>query len=132
MIPITAQNRAILLVGAFITLTGNAMLVQRLLEIYPLADNLPFLAGIGLFFTAGTLIFLLLVAVGRPGKWVLAFFLLGAAIAGFYMDQYGVVINAEMIFNIVHTNPQKLAGLLNPSLAMRLVLCDARRIRLRG
>lgn len=118
----TAQNKLILLVALFISLTGNATLVQRLLEIYPLGENLPFLIGLGLFFTAGTMIFLLLVATGRPGKWVLAFFLLGAAIAGFYMDQYGVVIDAEMIFNIVETNPQELAGLMNVSLALRVLL----------
>lgn len=122
---LTLQNRAILLVGLFIMLTGNVTLVQRLLEIYPIGENLPFLIGLGLFFTAGTMIFLLLVTAGRPGKWVLAFFLLGAAIAGFYMDQYGVVIDAEMIFNIVETNPQELAGLLNPSLALRVLLFGA-------
>jgi lipid A ethanolaminephosphotransferase len=121
----TLQNRAILLVGLFILLTGNATLVQRLLEIYPLSGNLSFLIGLGLFFTAATLIFLLLVATGRAGKWVLAFFLLGAAIAGFYMDQYGVVIDAEMMFNIAETNPQELAGLLNPSLAWRLLVFGA-------
>lgn len=119
---ITTQNRSILLVGLFIMLTGNATLVQRLLEIYPLSGNLPFLIGLALFFTAGTMIFLLLMTAGRPGKWVLAFFLLGAAIAGFYMDQYGVVIDAEMIFNVAETNPQELAGLLNPSLAWRVLL----------
>ena len=118
----TSQNKSILLVGLFIMLTGNATLAQRLLEIYPLNGNLSFLVGMGLFFTAGTLIFLLLVAAGRPGKWVLAFFLFGAAIAGFYMDQYGVVIDAEMIFNIVETNPQELTGLLNLSLVLRVLL----------
>lgn len=121
----TSQNKFILLVGLFIMLTGNVTLVQRLLEIYPIGENLPFLIGLGLFLTAGTMIFLLLVSAGRPGKWVLAFFLLGAAIAGFYMDQYGVVIDAEMIFNIVETNPQELAGLLNPSLAWRVLLFGA-------
>jgi lipid A ethanolaminephosphotransferase len=118
----TSQNKANLLVGFFILLTGNVTLVERLLEIYPLADNLPFLIGVCLFFTAGTLIFLLIVATGRPAKWVLALFLLGAAAAGFYMDQYGVVIDAEMMFNIIETNPQELAGLMNPSLGSRIVL----------
>ena len=113
---ITAQNRIILLVGLFITLTGNATLMQRLLEVYPLHGNLPFLIGLGLFFTAGTLIFLLLVVAGRPGRWVLAFFLVAAAVAGYYMDQYGVVIDAEMIVNIVETNPQELAGLMSLTL----------------
>lgn len=119
---ITAQNRIILLVGLFITLTGNATLAQRLLEVYPLHGNLPFIIGLGLFFTAGTLIFLLLVAAGRAGRWVLAFFLVAAAVAGYYMDQYGVVIDAEMIVNIVETNPQELAGLMSLTLLLRVLL----------
>lgn len=119
---ITAQNRIILLVGLFITLTGNATLVQRLLEVYPLQGNLPFIIGLGLFFTAGTLIFLLLVAAGRAGRWVLALFLVAASVAGYYMDQYGVVIDAEMIVNIVETNPQELAGLMSLTLALRVLV----------
>lgn len=121
----TSQNKVVLITAMYMMLSGNRMLIQRLLEIYPLHENLPFLIGIGIFFTAGTMIFLLLVIAGRPGKWILAFLLLGTAIAGFYMDQYGVVIDAEMIFNIVETNPQELAGLLNASLALRVLVFGA-------
>lgn len=117
----TRQNAAILLVALFIALTGNVTLMQRLAEIYPPGSNLPFLVAMALFFTAGTMLFLLLVCTGRAGKWLLGFFLLGAALAGFYMDQYGVVIDAEMIYNIVQTNPQELAGLINPTLLWRAV-----------
>jgi lipid A ethanolaminephosphotransferase len=121
-IRMTRQNGFILLVALFVTLTGNTTLLQRLLEIYPLQDNLPFLLGLGLFFTAGTMIFLLLIAAGRHGRWVLGFFLISAAVAGYYMDQYGIVIDVEMIVNIVETHPQELAELMSLSLLIRVLL----------
>lgn len=120
---ITPQNRSIILAALFIMLTGNLSLFKRLLEIYPLSlDNLPFLLSLTMFFTLATMLFLLLISYGRATRWTLAFFLLASSQAAYYMDQYGVVIDTVMIDNIVQTNPQEAAGLLNMNLVIRTCL----------
>jgi lipid A ethanolaminephosphotransferase len=118
----SAQTRLILLVTAFIMATGNLSLFRRLLEIYPpTGNNLLFLLALTVFFTFGTALFFLWVCHGRAGKWVLAVYLIASALAAFYMDQYGIVIDFVMIDNIVETNPQELAGLISMSLVLRLL-----------
>lgn len=117
---LTAQTRLTLIAALFIMATGNYSLFTRLLEIYPAAHgNWLFLLCVGAFFTFTTALFLLWICHGRTGRWVLAAFLLVSAIAGYYMDQYGIVIDFVMVDNIMGTNPQELAGLLSVGLLLR-------------
>lgn len=118
-----SQNHAILLVSAFIMLTGNFSLFGRILEIYPLTlSNLPFLLSLSLFFSVLTAIFFLVICYGRATRWILALFLVVASQAAYYMDKFGVIVDAVMIDNIAQTNPQEFAGLLTVSLVVRTLL----------
>lgn len=120
---LTPINRNIILAALFIMLTGNLSLFKRLLEIYPLSlENLPFLLSLTMFFTLATMLFLLLISYGRATRWILAFFLIASSQAAYYMDQYGVVIDTVMIDNIVQTNAQEAAGLLNLNLVVRTLV----------
>lgn len=120
---LSVQNRSILLVAAFIMLTGNWSLFQRLLELYPLTlGNAPLLLSLTAFFTITTVIFFLFICHGRAARWILAFYLLAASQAAYYMDQYGIVIDTVMIDNILQTNPQEFAGLVSTSLVLRTLL----------
>ena len=120
---ISTQSRAILLVVAFIMLTGNWSLFSRIVEIYPLTlSNLPFLLSLAAFFTVLTAIFFLLICHGRATRWALALFLVLASQAAYYMDQFGVIIDIVMIDNIMQTNPQEFVGLLSVNLAIRTLL----------
>ena len=120
---ISTQTRAILLVAAFIMLTGNWSLFSRIIEIYPLTSrNFPFLLSLAAFFSVLTAIFLLLICYGRATRWVLALFLVVASQVAYYMDQFGVVIDIVMIDNIMQTNPQEFAGLLSINLVIRTLL----------
>jgi lipid A ethanolaminephosphotransferase len=120
---LTPLNRNVVLAALFIMLTGNLALFKRLLEIYPLnLENLPFLLSLTMFFTLATMLFFLLISYGRATRWILAFFLIASSQAAYYMDQYGVVIDTVMIDNIVQTNAQEAAGLLNLNLVIRTCL----------
>lgn len=120
---ISTQSRAILLVVAFIMLTGNWSLFSRIVEIYPLTlRNFPFLLSLAAFFSVLTALFFLLICHDRATRWVLALFLVVASQAAYYMDQFGVVIDIVMIDNIMQTNPQEFAGLLSVNLAIRTLL----------
>lgn len=120
---ITPQSRIIMLVTAFIMLTGNIALFVRILEVYPLTiGNFPFLLSLAAFFSVLTAIFFLLICHGRFTRWILALFLVIASQAAYYMDQFGVVVDIVMIDNIIQTSPQEFAGLLSISLVVRTLL----------
>lgn len=117
------DNRMILYVVIFIMLTGNLSFFKSLLSIYPInANNIPLLISIALFFTVATTILLVLLCHGRATRWVLAFYLIAASLAGFYMDRFGVVIDTVMFDNIRQTDSREVAGLLNLNLFLRLFL----------
>jgi len=120
---ISTQTRIIMLVVAFIMLTGNYSLFSRILEIFPLTlRNIPFLLSLATFFSVLTAIFFLLICHGRATRWVLAVFLLLASQVAYHMDQFGIIIDMVMIDNIMQTNPQEIAGLLSFNLTVRTLL----------
>ncbi len=117
------QTRGILLVVAFMMLTGNLALFGRILENYPLtSSNLPLILSLTAFFTLVTAIFFLLISHGRATRWILAVYLLIVSQSAYYMDKFGVVIDVNMLDNIMQTNLQEFAGLLTVSLVMRTLV----------
>ena len=116
----SAQTRTILVVVAFIMLTGNFALFSRIVAIYPLnLSNLPFLLSLAAFFSVVTAIFFLLICHGKATRWVLALLLVVASQAAYYMDQFGVIVDLVMIDNIMQTNLHEFAGLISTSLVLR-------------
>lgn len=117
------QTPTILLVTAFIMLTGNYSLIHGILNVYPLTvSNLPFLISLVLFFASLTAVFLLLVSYGRMTRWVLGLLLIVASQSAYYMDHLGVIIDMVMIDNIIQTNQVELASLMTASLFIRTIL----------
>jgi len=117
------QTQGILLVTAFIMLTGNVSLFERILEIYPFTwQHLPFLISIALFFSILCALFFLMISYGKATRWVLAVILVIASQAGYYMDKFGVIIDVVMMDNILQTNRQEFAGLMTESLLVRTIL----------
>lgn len=117
------QNFMIVLVTAFIMLTGNQSLFVHILENYPLSlKNLPFLLSLTGFFSVLSIIFLLLICHSRWTRWVLALFLIIASQAAYYMDYFGVIIDTVMIDNILQTNMAEISGLLSISLLVRTIV----------
>jgi lipid A ethanolaminephosphotransferase len=120
---ISAQTRMIVLVALFIMLTGNVALFGRILEVYPAtAQHLPFLISLVLFFSCLTVLFLLAVCHGKLTRWFLAFFLVAASLAAYYMDKFGVIVDVVMLDNIAQTNPQEFAGLVTPTFILRAII----------
>lgn len=119
---LTANIRIILLVSVFITVTGNFTLFLRVTEIYPWVEKWPFVLALMGFFTFSSMLFFISICFGKFSKWVLATFLVTSAFAAYYMDQFGVVIDRDMIGNIVETNPQEFAGLVTLKLVGRVLI----------
>jgi lipid A ethanolaminephosphotransferase len=120
---ITAQSRSIVLTSLFIMLTGNYSFFRHFIEIYPLSlANIPFICSVVIFFTVANVAFFLLICHGKVAKWIMAFYLVSASLAAYYMDQYSVIIDTVMIDNIAQTDTQEFLGLLNASLFIRLII----------
>ncbi len=119
---LTANIRIALLVSIFITVTGNFTLFHRVTEIYPWVEKWPFVISLMGFFTFSSMLFFISICFGKFSKWILATFLIISAFAAYYMDQFGVVIDRDMVGNIVETNPQELAGLVSLKLMGRILI----------
>lgn len=117
---IHSQMRAILLVAMFVMLTANASLFRHIVKIYPLTlENLPFVISLIIFFSLLTALFFLLVSYGRKGRWLIALLLILSTQAAYYMDNFGVLMDVVMIDNILHTDANEIAGLLNMSMLLK-------------
>ena len=122
-IKIKTQSQMILLTAIFIMLTGNVTMFSRILNVYPFQlHNVAFLTSLFIFFSALTMLFLLAVSHGRFTRWVLAFFLIGASFAAYYMDQFGVIIDGVMLDNIMQTDMREFKGLVTPLFVLRVIL----------
>jgi lipid A ethanolaminephosphotransferase len=120
---LASENKLILYVVSFIMVTGNVSFFQKLIAVYPInANNIGLLISIALFFTVATTMLLVFLCHGRATRWVLAFFLIGASLAAFYMDRFGIIIDTVMFDNIRQTDSKEIAGLLNLTLFLRLFL----------
>lgn len=118
---INRQELSIVWVSLFIMVTGNFSFFGRVLDIYPLSlANAPFLASVFVLFFAATLFVLNLIVFSRAGKWVLAFVLFASAAAGYFMDTYGAMIDADMLTNMLQTNTSETLDLLSWPLVLRL------------
>ena len=123
IVNINTQTQVILLVALFIMLTGNLAMFGRIIDVYPLQmRNLAFLISLFVFFSALTMLFLLAVSHAKLTRWVLAFFLIGASIAAYYMDQFGVIIDGVMLDNVFQTDMQEFKGLVTPLFVFRVFI----------
>ena len=117
---LTLQTRFILLVTAFVMVTGNFSLFSRIISIYPFSlRNFSLLVSLFAFFSTLTALFFLAICHGKATRWLLAIFLIITALAAYYMDTFGVIVDINMIDNIMQTSASELSGLLTLSLAIR-------------
>jgi lipid A ethanolaminephosphotransferase len=120
---VTSQTRGILLVVAFMMITGNLSLFSKILENYPFSSsNLPFILSLTAFFSLVTALFFLVICHGRATRWILALYLFLVSQAAYYMDKFGIVVDAGMIDNVMQTNMHEFADLLTVSLVVRTLV----------
>ena len=120
---LSPQSRNIVLVALFIALTGNFAFFKRLSALYPpTSSNAGLLVSLSLFFTIVSALFLLLVCQGKATRWLLAFFLIAASQAAYYMDTFGVIIDPVMLDNMLYTDKKEIWGLMSVGLLVRTLI----------
>lgn len=108
------SNSLIVLVCVFIVACHNFAYFAGVLKTYPLAaGNMLPVATLAVVTGAVTVLLPALIAFGRATKPVLIVYLLIAAVAAYFMDTFGIVINDEMLQNVAQTNPGEARDLIN-------------------
>ena len=107
-------SQLIVLTAVFITLFANMSFFSNVLAVYPLSlKNGIFLVSLG-FVSILAQIFLYSIFSHRLIiKPALIFFLLISSLTGYFMDQYGIVIDEDMINNLLKTDVGEIRDLIN-------------------
>lgn len=110
----------ILLVSFFITFSGNLSFITHFSQEYELNKNLGFLCALMvIIFCLNTLLTSLFFLI-LPLKWSTALMLILSAVCAYFLDQFGVVIDVEMIRNSLQTDLAEASDLLSWNLLLRL------------
>ncbi|WP_339674119.1 phosphoethanolamine--lipid A transferase [Dasania marina] len=111
-----------LITAAFLLLTSNHVFFEKLLVIYPLAENMGFILSVGLLLFFILVLFIAVLSLLLPVRWVCSLFLLTAAVAGFYMDRFGITFDDVMLQNIVETDVSEAADLFSYGLILYVLV----------
>ncbi len=118
-----SSNTLILLVTAFLLVSGNATFASHVLKTYPAnGENLLFLLSLMIVFGGATLLLLSVLCFRKSTKPVLMTVLLLSSAAAYFMDSYGVIISDDMMRNITHTSTAETLELLNFKLLAYVVV----------
>lgn len=110
----TPQTLLIWGVTLWLMLFDNYALISHLTQLYPpLGGQSGLLLSLLLFFTLVTALWLMLISHGRSARWLLALVIFSSAFAGFYMQEFGIIIDTVMLDNLFQTDSKEAFGLLS-------------------
>lgn len=110
-------------VSLWLMIFDNRALVSHLTQLYPLQGGQSgLLLSLLLFFTLVTVLWLLIISHGRSARWLLAFILFSSALAGFYMQEFGVIIDTVMLDNLLQTDRKEAIGLFSWDMLLTVTL----------
>jgi lipid A ethanolaminephosphotransferase len=111
--PLT-QIQLILIVSAFLVLTGNYTFFSKVLEIYPLHGiNILYVGSMVVLLYLMNVVFFTLLSSRYTTKPLLILVLIVSAAVSYFMNTYHVVIDKGMIRSALETNTQEALGLFN-------------------
>ena len=108
-----SQVYLVLLVGAFLTLTGNFTFFEKTMQIYPFVENSLFVVSLSLFLFSFLTSILLLVCFRWSIKPILIFLLLLSSVLTYSTNNYGIVFDHNMITNTFETDASELGDLMS-------------------
>jgi len=115
--------KLILLVSAFIVLTGNFTFFTQVEKIYPSnINNAIFFISLVFFHFSLLSLLMITLTLCLPVRVVVTIFIFLTAALGYYSDQLGIMIDTEMIRTMFETNISETADLLNTGFILHLLL----------
>ncbi len=116
------STRLILLVSAFVTITGNVEFINQVLLVYPFQEYYFFIASLAVWIFVFLAAILLMLCFRYTLKPLLIFLLLMSSVITYFTSNFGVVIDEGMLLNIIQTNAGESADLLSIKLALYVLL----------
>ena len=113
-----SQVYLVLIVGVFLTITGNFTFFEKTLQIYPFFENWLFLASLFLFLFTFHTALLLLLCFRWTIKPILIFLLLVSSLLSYSTNNYGIVFDHNMITNTFETDASEISDLLSIQLIL--------------
>lgn len=107
-----SSTATLLCAAFFFTAVYNTSFYQNVVARYPLEENLAFLISLTVFLFSSIALFLGLVINRFTLKPILIFLFLAAAVCGYFMNSYNVIIDASMIQNSMMTDSREVADLI--------------------
>lgn len=100
--------------SAFLLLTANLSFFEKVTSVYPFnASNIGFLISLAIFLYAVIALLTVALSLLLPVRVVSSLLIILAAIAGYFTNSLGVVIDANMIRNALETNTSEALELVN-------------------
>lgn len=119
----SSQYRAIALSALILTVFYNFSFFTKLFGVFPLGlQNALFHLAVGIVLFLAIFLFLTLLASKYTTKPLLILSFLTASACGFYMANYGVIIDTSMVQNIVETDAGEVKGLFSIYLLFYILL----------
>ena len=106
-------TRLVIIVAAFLTLVGNGKFFSETVIVFPLQDNVLFIASLSVWLFSFLSILLLLVCYKYSVKPILIALLLTSSIVSYVANAYGIVLDDNMITNTLETNPLEVLDLFS-------------------
>lgn len=116
------ESHLILLVSVFLAVLGNFSFFSQVLRAYELHNHAPALLSLVVVVVAVNVLLLAFVGFRYILKPILAGVLILSALAAYFMDSYGVVINVDMLQNLAQTNPDEASDLFSLKLFAYLLV----------
>ena len=108
-----SQTRLVLLVAAFITLTGNFTFFEKVILVYPLSQNALFVGSLFVWLFVFLSLLLLLFCFRHTIKPILIILLLTSAVVAYAFNNYGIVVDENMISSVFETNASESFDLVS-------------------
>ena len=108
-----SQMRLVLLVSAFITLTGNFTFFEKTILVYPLTQNTLFVTSLFVWLFVFLSVLLLLLCFRHTIKPILIILLMTSALVAYAFNNYGIVVDENMISSVFETNASESLDLVS-------------------
>ncbi|MBB5187556.1 lipid A ethanolaminephosphotransferase [Zhongshania antarctica] len=115
-----SPNRIIIAAALFLVATANLTFFRAVLALYPVADNMGFVVSIAILLTACLTLLMSAFSLVLPWRWTVSLFLLTAAGTSYFSDQFGTVIDLDMIRNVYETDAAESIDLFSSGLLFRV------------
>ncbi|MCZ2721011.1 phosphoethanolamine--lipid A transferase [Marinomonas sp. 15G1-11] len=111
----------ILVVALFIAITANGAFFSKVTTLYPVSDNVGFMAALSMLLFALLVLLMTLLSLVIPVKIVSISFIFIATLSAYFTDTFGTVIDSDMIRNTLETNTAEAFDMFTWGLLLKVV-----------